>query len=158
MALISAGILVFRRINNKPEFFLVHPGGPFFVKKNEGFWTIPKGLLVGEEKPLDAAMREFAEETGIELRFGIEDFISLGTVTQKGGKLIHGFAIEFDLDGKAFKSNTFLLEWPPKSGKQREFPEVDKAGWFALDQAKRLMNEAQSEFLNRLALANNELK
>ncbi len=153
MALISAGILVFRRLNKEPEFFLVHPGGPFFVKKNEGFWTIPKGLLVGEEKPLDAAMREFAEETGIELRFGIEEFIPLGKVTQKGGKLIHGFAIEFDLDEKAFKSNTFLLEWPPKSGKQQEFPEVDKAGWFALDDAKRLMNEAQAEFLNRLELA-----
>ena len=152
MALISAGILVFRRINSEPEFFLVHPGGPFFVKKNEGFWTIPKGLLVGEEKPLDAAMREFAEETGIELRFAIEDFIPLGTVTQKGGKLIHGFAIEFNLDEKTFKSNTFPLEWPPKSGKQREFPEVDKAGWFALDEAKRLINGAQSEFLNRLAL------
>ena len=122
------------------------------MKNNEGYWTIPKGLLVEDEQPLAAAMREFAEETSIELRFAIADFIPLGTVTQKGGKLVHGFAIEFDLDEKSFKSNTFLLEWPPKSGKQREFPEVDRAGWFTLDEARKLMNEAQSEFLNRLEL------
>ncbi len=146
----SAGILVFRKTNKEIEFLLVHPGGPFFAKKQEGFWTIPKGLLDGEEKPLDAARREFAEETGFELRFGVEDFIDLGTVTQKGGKVVYGFAVEIDLDEKAMVSNTFELEWPPKSGKKKEFPEIDQAGWFEIDEARRLINTAQAEFLERL--------
>jgi predicted NUDIX family NTP pyrophosphohydrolase len=150
MALISAGILLFRRTGKEIEFFLVHPGGPFFAKKNEGFWTIPKGLISGDEQLLETAKREFAEETGFELKIAIEDFIELGTVTQKGGKTVHCFATELDLDATAIKSNAFEIEWPPKSGKKQQFSEVDKAGWFALNEARRLINTAQAAFLTRI--------
>lgn len=150
MALISAGILLFRRAKGHLEFFLVHPGGPFFVNKNEGYWTIPKGLIAGEENPLETAKREFAEEIGIELKIAREDFIELGTVMQKGGKTVHGFATKLDIDASTIKSNTFELEWPLNSGKTKTFVEVDRAGWFKYDEARSLINIAQADFLERL--------
>ena len=150
MALISAGILVFKRTGSEIEFLLVHPGGPFFMKKENGYWTIPKGLVVGEEKLIEAAKREFAEETGIELKAGIQEFITLGNVVQKGGKIVHGFALEMALDVTQIKSNVFELEWPPRSGVKKEFPEVDRADWFTLRAAKLKINLAQYSFLERL--------
>lgn len=147
MMLQSAGILVYRKIKNQIEFFLVHPGGPFFAKKEDGAYTIPKGLIEKDEDPLLAAQREFKEETGIPIH---GNFSPLGSITQKGGKVVQAWAIAFDIDPSTIKSNTFPLEWPPKSGKIKAFPEVDKAGWFTLDQAEKLINEKQKELLFRL--------
>jgi predicted NUDIX family NTP pyrophosphohydrolase len=150
MGLKSAGMLVFRHQLDHIEFFLVHPGGPFFLKKNEGFWTIPKGLLLEQEEPLAAALREFKEETGVELSGELAEVIDIGTVTQKGGKTVYGFALAFDFDAASLVSNTFLLEWPPRSGKKVSFPEIDRGGWFTINEARKLINSAQAEFLDRL--------
>jgi predicted NUDIX family NTP pyrophosphohydrolase len=145
----SAGLLLFRLNKaNEIEFFLVHPGGPFFAKKDNGFWTIPKGEIELNEDPLKTAQREFAEETGTTLK---GKFISLGEIKQKGGKIVEAWAIEGDLDITKIRSNNFELEWPPKSGKSQSFPEVDKAGWFKFAEAKEKINEAQSSFLTKLA-------
>jgi predicted NUDIX family NTP pyrophosphohydrolase len=144
----SAGILLYRvDKSNEIEFFLVHPGGPFFAKKDNGFWTIPKGELDPDEDPLKAAQREFEEETGTKLS---GKFISLGEIKQKGGKFVEAWGLEGDLDITTIRSNQFELEWPPKSGKRKSFPEVDKAGWFRLDEAMEKINEAQSGLLTRL--------
>jgi|SRR5688572_9437421 len=141
----SAGILLYRFNKKKDiEFFLVHPGGPFFAKKDEGFWTIPKGEIEADEDPLETAKREFEEETGSQLT---GNFIYLGEIKQKAGKIVQAWAVEGDLDITKIRSNTFEIEWPPKSGKKRTFPAIDKAGWFSMAEAKQKMNEAQSTFL-----------
>lgn len=128
MAQRSAGLLLFRRRGKAIEFFLVHPGGPFWAKKDEGAWSIPKGLYVGGEEPLAAARREFREETGLRVE---GDFIALGEFRQPSRKVISAWMVEADCDASGVRSNLFEMEWPPRSGKRAEFPEVDRAGWFA---------------------------
>jgi predicted NUDIX family NTP pyrophosphohydrolase len=144
----SAGILLFRRLEGRIEVLLVHPGGPFWSKKDDGAWFIPKGELEEGEQPLGAALREFREELGGEPPNG--EPIELGTVKNKGGKLIHAWALEGDFDLAGFKSNTFSLEWPPRSGKMREFPENDRAAFFAPSEAEKKMNQAEFPLLERL--------
>lgn len=144
----SAGILLFRRINGYTEFFLVHPGGPFFAKRNEGWWTISKGEIKDGEAPLACAIREFKEETGFEID---GNFIPLKPITQKAGKVVHCWALEFDVEAGKIVSNTFKVEWPPHSGNTKSFPEIDKARWFEMDEAKLLINERQADFLTELA-------
>ena len=143
----SAGILLYRLIHNKPEFFLVHPGGPFFKNKDLGAWSIPKGEFEDGEDPLIAARREFEEETGQAID---GDFIPLKSVKLKSGKIVYAWAIEKDIDPKVLLSNTIQLEWPPKSGKKIEIPEVDKGEWFSIDEAKEKINPAQVDLLNQL--------
>jgi len=144
---LSSGILVFRKAGEALEFFLVHPGGPFFVKKDVGFWTIPKGLVEEKEDLLVAAKREFLEETGFEVS---GDFIDLGFIVQKGGKRVHCFAVEFDLDPSQLVSNTFDLEWPPRSGKLVSFAEVDRGDWFSYKKALIKINSAQASLITKL--------
>lgn len=143
----SAGILLYRKIENETEFFLVHPGGPFFAKKHEGWWTIPKGELLPDEDAMACAIREFTEETGYRPS---APFIALQPVTQKGGKQVLAFAAQGDLNPDTIISNTITMEWPPKSGKMKEFPEVDKAGWFTMAEAKVLINERQVTLLEEI--------
>lgn len=146
MAKQSAGILVFRR-GPELEFFLIHPGGPFTAGKDEGIWSIPKGEFTDED-PFDAAIREFQEETG----FDIEGtFHLLAPVVQKGGKHVQAWAVEGNFDEKNIVSNTFIMEWPYKSGRFVTFPEVDKAGWFNLETARKKINSAQISFLDEVA-------
>lgn len=140
MANQSAGILLYRRKSNRIEFFLVHPGGPFWQKKDNGAWSIPKGEFTDNEKALEAAKREFEEETGITLS---GNFIELTPIRQKAGKLIYAWALEGDVDASSILSNSFEIEWPPGSGLYKEFPEVDKAEWFGEEQAKEKINPAQ---------------
>jgi predicted NUDIX family NTP pyrophosphohydrolase len=129
------------------EILLVHPGGPFWAKKDAGAWSIPKGEFGAEEDPLLAARREFEEETGFELD---GSFLPLTPIKQKSGKIIQVWALEGQLDPAAITSNTFSLEWPPRSGQQQEFPEVDRAGWFPLDQAREKIVPGQLGFLQEL--------
>jgi predicted NUDIX family NTP pyrophosphohydrolase len=144
---ISAGLLMFSRKNDL-KVFLVHPGGPFFVNKDDGYWGIPKGLIEGEEVHLEAAEREFEEETGIH---PLGEFIPLDNIIQKGGKVVFAWAFEFPTDDPIeIKSNTCKIEWPPRSGKIITIPEVDKGKFFTFDEAKVKMNPAQHEFLNKL--------
>lgn len=148
----SAGLLLFRRRGKGgTEVLLVHPGGPFWAGKDFGSWSIPKGEHGPEEDPLAVARREFQEETGHPPPSA--DPIPLGTVRQAGGKTVAAFALEGDLDPEAVRSNTFELEWPPRSGRRRTFPEVDRAGWFTLDEAKGRILAGQRPFLARLAEA-----
>ncbi|MDO3626364.1 NUDIX domain-containing protein [Mucilaginibacter sp. BT774] len=149
MAKQSAGILLYRFINNQLQVFLVHPGGPFYKNKDDGSWSIPKGEFADDENPLDAAKREFLEETG-QIIHG--NFTALTPIRQKGGKTVHAWAIEGDVDHKTMVSNTFEIEWPPRSGKKQTFPEIDKAAWFDTGLAKIKINAAQSELINELAL------
>jgi predicted NUDIX family NTP pyrophosphohydrolase len=146
----SAGILLYREIDKKLEFFLVHPGGPFFKNKDVGVWSIPKGEFLDDEDPLEAAKREFCEETGQAVD---GDFIALKPVTLKSGKVVHAWALEGDIDNETIFSNLFEIEWPPKSGKKQSFPEIDRAGWFDIDEAKIKINIAQigliDSFLNQ---------
>lgn len=143
----SAGLLLYRMRNGALEVLLVHPGGPFWARKDAGAWTIPKGEVEAEEDQFDAARREFEEELG----FSPDgDFIPLGTIIQKAGKVVHAWALEGDCDPAGIKSNPFTMEWPPRSGKQQEFPEVDRAAFFAIEEAKRKINPAQVELLGRL--------
>ena len=146
MAKQSAGILVYRIHQGGLQVLLVHPGGPFWVKKDAGAWTVPKGEFDGED-PLSAARREFLEETGAHVD---GDFLPLTPVTQKNGKVVHAWAVEADLDPNQIKSNTFEMEWPPKSGKRREFPEVDKAAWFLPEEGMKKINPAQAGFIREL--------
>jgi predicted NUDIX family NTP pyrophosphohydrolase len=148
MANQSAGILLFRFRDRQLEFFLVHPGGPYWRNKDAAAWTIPKGEFGEDEAPLAAAQREFAEETGVELN---GDFLELTQIRQKGGKLVYAFALEAEFDPAQVKSNTFEMEWPPRSGKRVEFPEVDQAAWFRLDEAQEKINSAQAALLHELA-------
>jgi predicted NUDIX family NTP pyrophosphohydrolase len=144
----SAGLLPFRRRAGGLEVFLVHPGGPFWAKKDQGAWSIPKGEYEPGEDPLAAARREFAEETGIVPE---GDFVALTPLRQRGGKIVRAFAFESDLDPHTIKSNTFVMEWPPRSGRQQEFPEVDRAGWFTVDAAKQKLLAAQVGLVEELA-------
>jgi predicted NUDIX family NTP pyrophosphohydrolase len=147
MAKQSAGLLMYRWREGRLEVFLVHPGGPFWAKKDSGAWSIPKGEFREDEDPLEAARREFAEETG----FTAEgDFAPLAPITQAGGKVVHAWAVEGDCDPRKIKSNTFTMEWPPKSGQEQEFPEVDRAAWFDLDTARKKINKAQVGLLEEL--------
>src|SRR5213075_2319178 len=129
----SAGILLYRHTRAGLEVFLVHPGGPFWAKKDAGAWGIPKGEIGELEDPLVDARRELLEETGLTVE---GHFIPLTPIRQKGGKTIHAWAIEGDCDPAAIRSNVFTLEWPPRSGKTREFPEIDRVGWFGLAEAR----------------------
>lgn len=143
----SAGILLYRMINNVLEVFLVHPGGPFFKNKDEGSWSIPKGEFLGDEEALSAAIREFEEETGQSID---GNFISLGFIRQKSGKTVYAWAVEGDIDHQTIFSNTCEVEWPPRSGKKITIPEVDRAAWFDVDEAKRKINPAQVELIDNL--------
>lgn len=129
------------------ELLLVHPGGPFWTKKDAAAWSIPKGEVPAEEDELDAARREFSEETGI---FPQGEFIPLGQIVQKGGKVVQAWAFEGDCDPVALKSNTFTMEWPPRSGKQQEFPEVDRAAFFTLEEARKRINPGQAALVDAL--------
>jgi predicted NUDIX family NTP pyrophosphohydrolase len=148
MAKTSAGLVMYRRRPGGVEVFLVHPGGPFWAKKDAGAWSIPKGEHAAEEDALAAARREFAEETAIVPEGA---FVELGAVRQTGGKVVTAWAFEGDCDPAAIRSNPFTLEWPPGSGRRREFPEVDRAGWFSLDAAAEKILKGQLPFLRRLA-------
>ncbi|MBM4263308.1 MAG: NUDIX domain-containing protein [Deltaproteobacteria bacterium] len=142
----SAGLLLYRR-RSELEVFLVHPGGPFWAKKDLGAWSIPKGEFEEGEDPLKAAEREFTEETG----FTVEgESRALNPVKQSGGKIVHAWAVEADCDADKIKSNTFELQWPPKSGRMQSFPEVDRAAWFPIDQARKHMLSGQTNFLDQL--------
>jgi predicted NUDIX family NTP pyrophosphohydrolase len=147
MAKLSAGLLMYRFRTGHLEVLLAHPGGPFFTNKDLGAWTIPKGLVDEDEDQLATARREFEEETGTRPE---GDFVPLGEVLQKGGKTVVAWAFEGDLDPAAIKSNTFKREWPPRSGRWRDFPEVDRAAFFSVDEARGKINPAQAEFLSRL--------
>ncbi len=148
MAARSAGILLYRATADGPEVLLVHPGGPFWAKKDAGAWSIPKGELAAGEEPRAGAIREFAEELGSPPPEA--EFVDLGESRQRGGKVVTAFAVEGDLDPGGVRSNTFELEWPPRSGRRREFPEIDRAGWFPLDQAREKLLAAQAVFIDRL--------
>jgi len=143
----SAGILLYRNTNNILEIFLVHPGGPFFKNKDEGSWSIPKGEFLDDEEALTAAKREFEEETGQTID---GDFISLGSIKQKNGKTVYAWAVEGDINHETIMSNTCEVEWPPRSGKKLTIPEIDRAAWFRVDEAKRKINPAQAELIDRL--------
>lgn len=143
----SAGLLMYRFSGNDIEVFLVHPGGPFWAKKDVASWSIPKGEFSSNENSLEAARREFEEETG----FPVDGkFTSLDMLKQPSGKIIHAWAFEGDCDSTKIKSNTFSMEWPPKSGKEQEFPEIDKAGWFNIETAKTKLHKGQVAFIDRL--------
>ena len=147
----SAGLLMYRKSGSVLEVFLVHPGGPFGAKRDQGAWSIPKGLIGEGEDKLEAAKREFAEETSIvPSEPPSEPFIYLGEIRQKSGKHVYGWAFEGNCDSSQVKSNTFTLEWPPKSGQMKEFPEIDKGEFFSLSDALRKINQNQAEFLDRL--------
>jgi predicted NUDIX family NTP pyrophosphohydrolase len=146
MAKRSAGILLFRR--DPLRVLLVHPGGPFWAKKDLGAWSIPKGEHNEGEDAMACALREFTEETGSAPSPG--ELTDLGTIKQKAGKVVQAWALEGDLDASAVVSNTFSMQWPPRSGKFQDFPEVDRAEWFALEEAAERINPAQAAFLERL--------
>ena len=144
----SAGILAYKFVENTLEVFLVHPGGPFWKNKDLGAWSIPKGEFTQEESALDAAIREFKEETGI----GISgNFIELSPVKLKSGKIVYAWAIEHDIDISEFKCGSFIeIEWPPRTGKTLSIPEVDKAEWFTTDEAKKKINPSQAALVDEL--------
>ena len=143
----SAGVLLFRFNDAALEVFLVHPGGPYWANKDAGAWSIPKGECSVGEDALSAAKREFSEETGVKVE---GEFLPLGEVKQPGGKIVRVWALQGDLDPSLIRSNSFTLEWPPRSGSVREFPEVDSAGWFLMPVAKQKLLSGQLEFLARL--------
>jgi len=147
MAKRSAGLLLFRESAAELEVLLVHPGGPFWVKKDEGAWSIPKGELGDDEEPLTAAKREFQEEMGVS---PAGEFIPLELVKQPGGKLVFAWALQADFDTSGLKSNMFSMEWPPKSGRQQEFPEIDRAGWFPIETARTKILNGQAGLLDQL--------
>ena len=145
----SAGILLYRRRNGELEVFLVHPGGPFWARKDLGAWSLPKGEVDEGEEPLAAALREFTEETG----FRVDgDFRELRPQRQKSGKTILAWAVEGDCDPAELRSGTFSMEWPPRSGKHQEFPEADRGAWFPLEQARQRIIAGQAPFLDELSV------
>jgi predicted NUDIX family NTP pyrophosphohydrolase len=147
----SAGILLYRRREGGLEVLLAHPGGPFHANRDRGDWSIPKGEPADGEDLADAAVREFEEETGVHLAESPR--IALGSVRQKGGKVVTAWAVEGDLDPAASRSNEFEMEWPPGSGRLEAFPEIDRVAWFAPDEARLRVKEAQAPFLDRLEVA-----
>ena len=149
MPRLSAGILLFRRGASGPEVLLVHPGGPFWARKDLGAWSIPKGEYADGETPEAAALREFEEELGAVPPGG--RLLPLGEVTQKAGKRVTAFALEGDLDPAEVTSNSFEVEWPPRSGRIQSFPEIDRAGWFTLEEARAKILAGQAPLLDRLA-------
>jgi len=151
MAKHSAGILLYRLRDGRPEVLLVHPGGPFWAKRDEGAWSIPKGEHDDGEEPLACARRELEEELGAQV--AIVDPIDIGSVRQKAGKVVQAWAADGDFDPAELRSNTFTMQWPPRSGRTQTFPEVDRAGWFSLEEAREKLIPAQAPFLDRLAAA-----
>jgi len=143
----SAGILMFRRQKDQLQVLLVHPGGPFWKNKDAGAWTIPKGEVEGDEEPIETARREFEQETGVK---PTGELIQLQPITQRGGKVVHAWAVQGDLDITAIKSNTFKMEWPPKSRKEVEFPEIDRAEFFDVATAVVKVNPAQTQLIHEL--------
>jgi predicted NUDIX family NTP pyrophosphohydrolase len=143
----SAGILLYRFQKDGVEVFLVHPGGPFWANKDKGSWSVPKGEYNDDEDALKAAQREFQEETGLSIQ---GNFIELGEVRQPSGKRVRVWALENDQEVENIRSNTFQLEWPPKSGKIQEFPEVDRGGWFSIPEARQKILKGQFPFLDKL--------
>jgi predicted NUDIX family NTP pyrophosphohydrolase len=150
MAKLSAGLLMYRKLQGGVEVFLVHPGGPFWARKDLGAWSIPKGEHHRNEEPLAAARREFREETGIEPHGPLRP---LKPIKQAGGKVVQAWAFEGDVDPSAIRSNTFAMEWPPGSGRDKTFPEVDRAAWFGMDEAKTKILKGQVALLNELQAA-----
>ncbi len=146
---VSAGILVYRRKGKRFEVFLIHPGGPFWAKKDLGVWSIPKGLVEPDEDLLETAQREFREETGFLLS---GPFHPLSPVKLRSGKTVHAWATEGDFDPEDMKSNSFTMEWPPRSGKQQAFPEADRGAWFTLLQAREKITAGQAPLLEELRL------
>lgn len=151
----SAGLLCFRKGSDGPEVLLVHPGGPFWAKRDDGAWSIPKGEIEPDEDPLMAARREFEEETGFQ---AVGDPIPLDPLRQSGGKLVFAWAMRGDCDPSRLKSNTFSMEWPPKSGTKREFPEVDRAAWFPIETARRKILKGQAPLIAELEVKLNALE
>lgn len=147
MAKASAGIAMYRRAGDSIEVFLVHFGAPFWARKDVGAWSFPKGEYDAGEDTLATARREFREETGFEVN---GDFVPLGAIKQRSGKVVTLWAVEGNCDADVIQSNTFSMEWPPKSGRRAEFPEVDRAGWFTPDEAKRKLVPGQAGFVDRL--------
>jgi predicted NUDIX family NTP pyrophosphohydrolase len=147
MSRISAGLLMYRIYGGTLQVLLAHPGGPFFKNKDEGAWSIPKGEVEPGEDLLETAKREFEEETGITPK---GPFIALTPITQKGGKIVHAWAFEDDCDPSVIVSNTFTIEWPPKSGRQMDFPEIDRADFFDVGAAKRKVKAAQAALIEEL--------
>ena len=147
MPIISAGLLLYRKRDRSLQVFLVHPGGPLWSKKDAGVWSIPKGLVDQGENPLEGAKREFQEETGFTAS---GQFISLRPVKLRSGKVIQAWAVESDCDAAEIKSNTFTMEWPPRAGRRQEFPEVDRAAWFDIEEAKQKINQGQAGLLEEL--------
>jgi predicted NUDIX family NTP pyrophosphohydrolase len=148
LAKISAGLLMYRHKSRRLEFLLVHPGGPLYAKRDEGVWSIPKGEVEPGNDEFSTAKREFEEETGLTPR---GDFLFVGEIKQKGGKIVRAWAFEGDCDPALIRSNTFRMEWPPHSGRIQEFPEVDRGAFFELEEAKRKINPAQVGLLLELA-------
>jgi predicted NUDIX family NTP pyrophosphohydrolase len=147
----SSGILLYRDRDGVTEFLLVHPGGPYWTKRDDGAWSLPKGGLEGEEDSRAAALRELDEELGPAApRLDPDELIDLGQIRQRAGKVVDAWGAEGEFDPAALDSNTFEMEWPPRSGREVEFPEVDRAGWFDLEGARRKLLPAQGEFLDRL--------
>lgn len=147
MPVLSAGILLFKRVDESIRIFLVHPGGPFYVRKDIGSWSIPKGEFSEDQNALAAAIREFQEETG----FTIEGtFIPLTLVNQSKHKTVYAWAVEGEIDAKNIHSNTFNLEWPPKSGNIQDYPEIDRGEWFTVDEAKQKILKGQINFIDQL--------
>ena len=144
----SAGLVMFRRHAQRLEVLLIHPGGPFWSRKDDGAWSIPKGEIGEDEEPLAAARREVREETGASPR---GTFLPLTSIRQAGGKIVHAWAVESDFDAADLVSNTFDMEWPPHSGRQQAFPEADRAAWFPLDVARRKILKGQIPLLDELA-------
>lgn len=145
----SAGILLYRNTANGHEVLIVHPGGPFWAKRDNGAWSIPKGEFTEEEEPLEAAKRELTEELGQHVPKG--ELVDLGEAKQPSGKVVHIWALEGDMNAQEVKSNTLLIDWPPRSGQKMEIPEVDRAGWFSLAEATVKLLPGQLPFLDRLA-------
>lgn len=145
---VSAGLLLYRRATQGFEVLLVHPGGPYWAKRDRGAWSVPKGEVDADEELLQAAQREFHEETGFTAQ---GPFFSLRPLTQRGGKVVHAWAVPGDCDPARLRSNAFTMEWPPRSGAMRDFPEVDRAAWFSLDEASRRILPGQVGFLKELS-------
>ena len=143
----SAGLILFRRLAGELQVLLVHPGGPYFARKDVGAWSIPKGEYTNGEDPQAVALREFEEETGVRPRGSL---LTLGEVRQAGGKVVTAFALEADLDPGTIQSNLFTMEWPPRSGRLQSFPEVDRAGWFSLAEARCKILAGQVSLLDQL--------